>query len=153
GAGPRQAPRRAHRPVLVRRRALRNGHRQAAVSRRELGGDLRFHSQPRSRAAGPAESGFTGGRVAHHRQMPGERSQLALSERLGNSRRSPTLEPRHWSRNRPRERSKAIFPAAAAALALVAAGAYFYSHRTAKLTDKDTIVLADFSNTTGDPVF
>jgi serine/threonine protein kinase/tetratricopeptide (TPR) repeat protein len=32
-------------------------------------------------------------------------------------------------------------------------GGYFYFHRTPKLTDKDTIVLADFTNTTGDPVF
>ena len=32
-------------------------------------------------------------------------------------------------------------------------GSYFYFHRTPKLTDKDTIVLADFTNTTGDPVF
>jgi DNA-binding winged helix-turn-helix (wHTH) protein/tetratricopeptide (TPR) repeat protein len=32
-------------------------------------------------------------------------------------------------------------------------GSYFYFHRTPKLTDKDTIVLADFRNTTGDPVF
>ena len=30
---------------------------------------------------------------------------------------------------------------------------YFYLHRAPKLTDKDTIVLADFTNTTGDPVF
>src|SRR5262249_33126369 len=30
---------------------------------------------------------------------------------------------------------------------------YFYLQRTPKLTDKDTIVLADFTNTTGDPVF
>jgi DNA-binding winged helix-turn-helix (wHTH) protein/tetratricopeptide (TPR) repeat protein len=30
---------------------------------------------------------------------------------------------------------------------------YFSLHRTPKLTDKDTIVLADFKNTTGDPVF
>jgi eukaryotic-like serine/threonine-protein kinase len=29
----------------------------------------------------------------------------------------------------------------------------FYSHRTPKLTDRDKIVLADFTNTTGDPVF
>ena len=37
-------------------------------------------------------------------------------------------------------------------LSLFVAG-YFYLHRTPKLTDKDTIVLADFTNTTGDPVF
>jgi len=35
----------------------------------------------------------------------------------------------------------------------VAACGYFYFHRTPKLTDKDTIVLADFTNTTGDTVF
>jgi eukaryotic-like serine/threonine-protein kinase len=42
--------------------------------------------------------------------------------------------------------------AAVVALALSLAG-YFYLRRTPKLTDKDTIVLADFTNTTGDPVF
>jgi eukaryotic-like serine/threonine-protein kinase len=49
-------------------------------------------------------------------------------------------------------RWKVLVPAAATALAFAVAG-YFYSHRTPKLTDKDTIVLADFSNSTGDPVF
>ena len=42
-------------------------------------------------------------------------------------------------------------PTAAAILAVSAY--YLYSQRTPKLTDKDTIVLADFANTTGDPVF
>jgi tetratricopeptide (TPR) repeat protein len=37
--------------------------------------------------------------------------------------------------------------------ALVAGGFYWHSHAYAKLTEKDTIVLADFTNTTGDPVF
>ena len=41
---------------------------------------------------------------------------------------------------------------AAVLLALAAAG-YFYFHRTPKLTDKDTIVLGEFVNKTGDPVF
>ncbi len=41
----------------------------------------------------------------------------------------------------------------AAVLLLLSAGAYFYFHRAPGLTDKDTIVLADFANTTGDPVF
>jgi hypothetical protein len=50
------------------------------------------------------------------------------------------------------KRWKVIAPAAAAALALSAAG-YFYFHRTPGLTDEDTIVLADFINTTDDPVF
>ena len=42
---------------------------------------------------------------------------------------------------------------AAIALALLAAGTYFYLHRAPKLTDKDTVVLGDFTNTTGDPIF
>src|ERR1035438_3777667 len=33
------------------------------------------------------------------------------------------------------------------------AASYFLSRRPAKLTEKDTVVLADFVNTTGDPVF
>ncbi len=36
---------------------------------------------------------------------------------------------------------------------LVGAGFYYRSRQTKPLTDKDTIVLADFANTTGDPVF
>jgi tetratricopeptide (TPR) repeat protein/predicted Ser/Thr protein kinase len=38
-------------------------------------------------------------------------------------------------------------------VAAMAAGTYFYFQRTPKLTDKDTIVLGDFTNTTGDAVF
>jgi len=41
---------------------------------------------------------------------------------------------------------------AIAAMAFLVAG-NFYLHRTPRLTDKDTIVLADFANSTGDPVF
>src|ERR1039457_160905 len=50
------------------------------------------------------------------------------------------------------KRWKVIVPAAVAVLAL-SVGSYFYFHRTPKLTDRDTIVLADFTNTTGDSVF
>jgi len=38
-------------------------------------------------------------------------------------------------------------------IGLIVAGAYFYAHRKPMLTEKDPIVLADFVNTTGDPVF
>jgi len=48
---------------------------------------------------------------------------------------------------------KIIAPAGLLLAALVVVGVYWRSHRSAKLTDKDTIVLADFTNTTGDPVF
>ena len=49
-------------------------------------------------------------------------------------------------------RWKVIVPAAIAVAALVA-GEYFYLHPKPKLTDKDTIVLSDFDNKTGDNVF
>jgi len=39
------------------------------------------------------------------------------------------------------------------ASALIAGGLYFRAHHGKVLTDKDTIVLADFTNSTGDPVF
>jgi len=39
------------------------------------------------------------------------------------------------------------------AAAVSAGGLYWRSHRFPKLTEKDTIVLGDFTNTTGDPVF
>ena len=45
-----------------------------------------------------------------------------------------------------------VFAAAVAMLALFAA-AYVYFQSTPRLTDKDMIVLADFTNRTGDPVF
>jgi tetratricopeptide (TPR) repeat protein len=51
--------------------------------------------------------------------------------------------------------ARAVFGAAVAvavAMALIAA-TYFYLHRAPKLTAKDTVVLADFENKTGDPVF
>jgi Tfp pilus assembly protein PilF len=38
-------------------------------------------------------------------------------------------------------------------VAVIAGGLYYRSHRAKPLTDKDTVVLADFSNSTGDPVF
>ncbi len=47
---------------------------------------------------------------------------------------------------------KGVVSTAIAVVALVV-GSYFYFHRTPKLTEKDSIVVADFTNTTGDPVF
>jgi serine/threonine protein kinase/Flp pilus assembly protein TadD len=48
---------------------------------------------------------------------------------------------------------KIAAPVVVVLAALLAGGFYWRSHKSPKLTDKDTIVLADFTNTTGDPVF
>ena len=56
----------------------------------------------------------------------------------------------------PRNRWKPLIQAVgvSALIALVVAGGlYWRAHRPVKLTDKDTVVLADFTNTTGDSVF
>jgi eukaryotic-like serine/threonine-protein kinase len=45
------------------------------------------------------------------------------------------------------------FAAGAIAVVLIAGGLYYRLHRPKPLTDKDTVVLADFANTTGDAVF
>jgi serine/threonine protein kinase/tetratricopeptide (TPR) repeat protein len=55
-------------------------------------------------------------------------------------------------RGRAGSRWKVLIPVAAVLVAL-GAGGYFYFLRTPKLTDKDTIVLADFTKKTGDSVF
>jgi serine/threonine protein kinase/tetratricopeptide (TPR) repeat protein len=47
---------------------------------------------------------------------------------------------------------KIALPVAALIIA-IAAGAFFYTRRSASLTEKDSILLADFVNTTGDAVF
>jgi eukaryotic-like serine/threonine-protein kinase len=47
---------------------------------------------------------------------------------------------------------KIVVPGVTVVIALAAA-TYFTFHRATKLTDKDTIVLADFTNMTADPVF
>jgi eukaryotic-like serine/threonine-protein kinase len=50
-----------------------------------------------------------------------------------------------------------LVPAAVVLVAVVVGGAFYFRSHTTKpataLTEKDTIVLADFANTTGDPVF
>jgi len=50
---------------------------------------------------------------------------------------------------------KVLVPAAVILVAVAIAGAFYFRSRqtTHRLTEKDTIVLADFVNTTGDPVF
>ncbi len=54
---------------------------------------------------------------------------------------------------RPRSFWKVLAPALLLVAAIVAGGLYWRSHRHPILTEQDTVVLADFNNTTGDAVF
>jgi eukaryotic-like serine/threonine-protein kinase len=53
----------------------------------------------------------------------------------------------------PRRKWWKMAAPAVALLLAVAAGFFFYSRRSQAMTEKDSILLADFVNTTGDPVF
>jgi hypothetical protein len=50
-------------------------------------------------------------------------------------------------------RWRIALPAAVLIAAVIAAALFWRSHKSVKLTEKDTIVLADFDNKTGDAVF
>jgi eukaryotic-like serine/threonine-protein kinase len=64
-----------------------------------------------------------------------------------NSQSQPTMAPVQGFR------SRWAVVASLVSIATLATASYFYFHRAPKLTDKDTIVLSDFDNKTGDPVF
>ena len=53
----------------------------------------------------------------------------------------------------PERKRQAIAAVAALALIVLAIGGYFFFHRGPKLTEKDTIVISDFTNSTGDAAF
>ena len=52
-----------------------------------------------------------------------------------------------------RSRWKIVAPVLLLVVAAVAGAIYWRSHRAPKLTEQDTVVLADYNNKTGDPVF
>jgi eukaryotic-like serine/threonine-protein kinase len=75
------------------------------------------------------------------------RTDLQRLKRDSGSAQAPSLtatRPTRW---------KMVLPAATAAVLTLLIAGYFYLHRAPTLTEKDTIVLADFENSTGDPVF
>jgi len=79
------------------------------------------------------------------------RTDLQRLKRDSDSARLPaTTEAKTPSRFG--KRWKIVAPAALAVVAL-AVGLYLYFHRNPTLSEEDTLVLGDFTNTTGDPVF
>jgi len=100
-------------------------------------------------------------RVAVERPIDGERTGLRTnaapsvdSGRLETTaeRTQSTVAPEHAIVSGGIHRGSVIVLVTIAVLALTSAS-YLLFHRRHKLTDSDTVVLADFTNTTGDPVF
>jgi serine/threonine protein kinase/Flp pilus assembly protein TadD len=84
---------------------------------------------------------------------PSSGSVAAVHSSSSSTVAPPTAEP-------PGSRWKIFLPVGLVAFALLAAGALYLRSRATKtgtaaspLTEKDTVVLADFTNSTGDPVF
>jgi serine/threonine protein kinase len=108
--------------------------------------DIRADLQRMKRDTDSGRSVATGAveeeRKAELNPTPSSENQIAVSPR----------EPVTTEQART-VRWKILVPVAALVLALLAGGLYWRSHRSGKLTERDTIVLADFTNTTSDPVF
>jgi len=82
-------------------------------------------------------------------------SALAMAARLPDPETAEIIETAVISTARSLQRTRWWIAAAAVAgvVAVVAAVAPLFERRVGALTERDTIVLADFLNTTGDPVF
>ncbi|HEY6266025.1 MAG TPA: protein kinase [Candidatus Acidoferrum sp.] len=89
-------------------------------------------------------------RNLRYRNADDIRNALQQLKGGSNSAGLPATEPRIRTRFPKRW---GIIVSAAVALVALAAGTYAYLHRAPKLTKEDILVLADFTNTTGDPVF
>jgi serine/threonine protein kinase/tetratricopeptide (TPR) repeat protein len=75
-------------------------------------------------------------------------------QRLAHDRQSGRLVSSATVQERPAlARRRTLWMSVAAIVVAGSVAAAIYSRPAAKLTDKDTIVLGDFTNTTGDPVF
>jgi len=94
-------------------------------------------------------------RALRYQSAADMRNDLQQLRRESDSRQFPSLASRSTF---ARRRTVAVSWQALVAIALVTAlslvGTYYYSlHRTKRLTSRDSVVLAEFANTTGDPVF
>ena len=105
--------------------------------------------------AGPPGSGSSGAVVASPDSSGANSLTGAAAATPGSSAVSPaaTIAP-STSGLVPASRSRLpLIAGAALVLALIAGGVYFFTHRAPKLNAEGSIVLADFTNTTGDAVF
>jgi serine/threonine protein kinase/tetratricopeptide (TPR) repeat protein len=79
--------------------------------------------------------------------IPRAPSASDIRKAISSSGLTPAVE-------KPKNRWKPLLPIAAGVLVvLIGLGIYFRPHASPKLTEKDSVLLADFINTTGDPVF
>lgn len=81
------------------------------------------------------------------------RTDLQRLKRDTESARLPAATSTGSGEGEPRSIRWKLFVPVTLLIAALAAGSYLHFHRTPKLSDKDTIVIADLANSMGDPVF
>src|SRR4029077_19306106 len=89
-------------------------------------------------------------RYQHASELRADLQRLKRDRESGRLPSSPQADTRA---SLPSRRRSGVGLSAAVILIAAAVAGWFYLRRPPTLTDKDTIVLADFINTTGDPVF
>jgi eukaryotic-like serine/threonine-protein kinase len=89
--------------------------------------------------------------LEHAANVSSQAERSATGSRAGAPAPDEQTKPHATEELRAAVRTGAM--AAIVLVALVAGGLYYRAHRARPLTDKDTVVLADFTNETGDPVF
>ena len=163
GASARRSSGRAERPVLVRRRALRDGHRRLPF--RGNTSALIFDGILNRRPAEPLvvnpqlapEMGRIIGKALEKDRDLRYQTASELRSDLKRLKRdtvgSGSQPAAVVATGRKRVSAKAL--AAAAAVVVVAVGAMLFvrRQRVHAFTERDSILLADFVNTTGEPVF
>ncbi|MBV9610756.1 MAG: protein kinase, partial [Acidobacteria bacterium] len=108
-------------------------------------------SVPVASGSSAAAARASSGRVSAAPSSPTQAKELewatpAVAAPASSSQVAPATQP-------PRRGVWKVGIAVLAIAALVGGGLYLRSRKSQRLTEKDTVVLADFSNTTGDPVF
>ncbi len=106
--------------------------------KRETSSSRSMIQQSSEEADAPAPSSSGAGKISSGRRTAAVATQSSVST--------------HGPLARGSRRNMMILAGAAAVAAIAAAG-YWRAHATPKLSEKDTVVLADFTNTTGDSVF
>ena len=87
-------------------------------------------------------------------EYTGGAEQIAAPTRPSSSGKPAATATEPSTARRPsRFQWKIVAPALVLAAAAIGGAIYWRSHRVPMLTEQDTVVLADFNNTTGDPVF
>jgi len=92
--------------------------------------------------------------VSPQSRQPSSQSARQPSGQSSGKNRAVSSAPAMATGRAASRRWKVLVPVALVMVALLMAGGLFYrSHKTQALTEIDSILLSDFTNTTGDPVF